>query len=133
MTTTEQQPSGAITSPVTIQRIEGAVLLLAGVVGWISSDLSWWWFALLLLVPDVSMVGYLVNTKVGAAVYNLGHSLVGPGLLLGWAWLEGPHLALALGSVWLAHVGMDRMFGYGLKYDDAFKHTHLGWIGGGQG
>lgn len=130
MTTTEQQPSGAITSPVKIQRIEGAVLLLAGVVGWISSDLSWWWFALLLLVPDISMVGYLVNTKVGAAVYNLGHSLVGPGLLLGWAWLEGPNLALALGSVWLAHVGMDRMFGYGLKYEDAFKHTHLGWIGG---
>ena len=132
MTTTAQQSDRGITSPVTLQRVEGLVLLVGGVIGWVVSDYSWWWFAILLLAPDVSMVGYMIDTKVGAAIYNLGHSLVGPGLLLGWAWLDGPNLALAIGSVWLAHVGMDRLFGYGLKYEDAFKHTHLGWIGGGK-
>lgn len=131
-TTTQHEPGRLLTSPVTIQRVEGLVLLVGGVVGWIASDFSWWWFAVLLLVPDLFMVGYLANTRVGAATYNLGHTLVGPGLLLGWAWLDGPVLALALGSVWLAHVGMDRLFGYGLKYEDDFKHTHLGWIGGKQ-
>ncbi len=120
-------------APVPIQRIEGLVLLVAGVAAFGASDVSWWWFAGLLLVPDVSMVGYLANPSTGASVYNIGHALLGPGLLIGWHLLGGPVAALAVGAVWLAHVGMDRLFGYGLKYDDDFKHTHLGWIGPDRG
>lgn len=105
-------------------------MLVFGIAGWVSSGMSWWWFALLLLTPDLFMAGYLGGTRAGAVVYNIGHSLAGPAALLGWAWIGGPTVALALGSVWLAHIGMDRMFGYGLKFGDSFKHTHLGWIGG---
>ncbi len=116
-------------APVPIQRIEGLVLLVAGVAAFAASDVSWWWFAVLLLVPDLSMVGYLANPSTGASIYNIGHTILGPGLLIGWYLIGGPVAALAVGAVWLAHVGMDRLFGYGLKYDDDFKHTHLGWIG----
>jgi Domain of unknown function (DUF4260) len=116
-------------APVPAQRWEGVALLGAGLVGFASTDASWWWFAGLLLVPDLSMVGYLVNPSRGAAVYNLGHALLAPGLLLGWHWLGGPTAALAIGAIWVAHIGMDRMLGYGLKYGDDFTHTHLGSIG----
>lgn len=119
--------------PVQIERIEGLVLLVAALVLFGQASVSWWWFAGLLLVPDLSMVGYLANPRAGAFSYNLGHSLVGPGLLFLWIWMNGPALALALGAIWLAHIGMDRLFGYGLKYGDDFKHTHLGWIGQGTG
>jgi hypothetical protein len=117
--------------PVQIQRIEGLVLLAAALILFGQTPVSWWWFAGLLLIPDLSMIGYLANPRTGAFSYNLGHSLVGPGLLFLWFWVNGPVLALALGAIWLAHIGMDRLFGYGLKHDDDFKHTHLGWIGQG--
>jgi hypothetical protein len=102
------------------------------VYGFSQSGWSWWWFGLLLLVPDVSMVGYLAKPDVGATTYNLGHTIVFPGLILGWYLLGGPLSALAIGSIWLAHIGLDRMLGYGLKYADDFTHTHLGPIGRGK-
>lgn len=118
-----------MTNPTTMQRWEGAAGLVAGAALFASSDWSWWWFALLLLVPDVSMAGYLITPTSGAALYNLGHSLVGSIGLLVWRLLGGPIAALALGAIWLAHIGLDRALGYGLKYADDFTHTHLGMIG----
>ena len=117
------------TNPIALQRLEGLAFLIAGV--WIFADSaeSWWLFGLLLLAPDLSMVGYLRNPVVGAATYNLGHSLVGPALLIGWGVIADSSLLIALGAVWLAHVGVDRLAGYGLKYSDGFHHTHLGRIG----
>jgi hypothetical protein len=90
---------------------------------------EWWVFLVWLLVPDVSMIGYLVNTRVGAWVYNLGHHqalAIAVGLL--GVYLQSPALQLA-GLVLFGHSAMDRAFGYGLKYPDNFRHTHLGWIG----
>lgn len=92
-------------------------------------EFSWWIFPACLLLPDVSMFGYLVNTKVGAFTYNLFHHkfitiLV---LILGF-WFDHSLLSLA-GVILFGHSAMDRMFGYGLKFNDDFKHTHLGWIG----
>lgn len=115
--------------PIRIQRLEGAALLVAAVAGFDLAGWSWWWFAALLLVVDISMVGYLAGPKVGAATYNLGHALIGPAALLTWWLLKGSPAVLALGSIWLAHIGMDRAFGYGLKQPDRFEHTHLGTIG----
>ena len=116
-------------NPVIVQRLEGAAILAASVFAFHASGWSWWWFAGLLFAVDVSMVGYLVGPKVGAAVYNSMHSLIGPSALLAWWALDGPWFSLALGAIWLAHIGMDRAFGYGLKHADGFHHTHLGLIG----
>jgi hypothetical protein len=118
-----------MSDPVLVQRLEGLALLVAAVVGFAAGDVSWWWFAALLLMPDVSAAGYLAGPSIGAVTYNLGHTLIGPGLLFGWYMLGGPPLVLAVAWVWMAHIGMDRLFGYGLKYPDAFTHTHLGTIG----
>ena len=116
-------------APIAAQRIEGLVMLIAGIIAFSTTDVSWWWFVGLLLVPDFSMAGYLANPATGATLYNVGHSLLGPGLLLGWRWLGGPTAALAGAGIWIAHIGIDRLFGYGLKYSDDFTHTHLGTIG----
>lgn len=89
---------------------------------------GWLWLPLL-LSPDISMLGYLVSPRAGAALYNGGHHK-GLALLVaaaGWAF-HLPGLLLA-GGVLFAHACLDRMLGYGLKYRDSFGHTHLGTIG----
>lgn len=94
---------------------------------------SWWTFLALLLLPDLSMLGYLVNTRVGAWLYNLAHHqgvAIAVGLL--GFYLQNLEVQLA-GLVLFGHSAMDRGFGYGLKYSDHFQHTHLGWIGKGRG
>lgn len=94
-------------------------------------DMAWWVFWALLLVPDVSMLGYAVNTRIGAYAYNLFHHkgvAIAVGLL--GLYLNETSLQLA-GLILFAHAAMDRMFGYGLKYSDSFQNTHLGRIGKG--
>lgn len=92
-------------------------------------DLAWWLYPACLLLPDMSMVGYAVNPAVGARVYNLvHHKLLAVAVLITGFWLEVPYLAFA-GVILFGHAAMDRLFGYGLKHSDDFRHTHLGWIG----
>jgi len=117
-------------SPVAIQRVEGAALLGFAVVVFALGDLSWWWFALLLLIPDLFMLGYLANDTTGAAVYNFGHTMVWPMGLLAWGLAADQRWPIGIGAIWMAHIGMDRALGCGLKLADGFKHTHLGRIGG---
>jgi hypothetical protein len=116
-------------TPIPLQRLEGLALLVLAVVlfGW--SDVSWWWFGILLLAPDLSMVGYLKDPRVGAAAYNVGHWLFWPVLLLAFGIPGGRPVLIAAASIWLAHIGMDRALGYGLKLEEGFTHTHLGLIG----
>ena len=83
---------------------------------------------LTILVPDLFAAGYLGRTRLGAHLYNLAHSTL-LAALMGLGWWQGRPLVLALGLVWLAHIGADRLLGYGLKYDDNFQHTHLGQLG----
>lgn len=91
--------------------------------------LSWWWFVVLFLVPDFSMLGYMAGPKVGAWMYNFFHHFgVAVFCIIFGAWFEIPYLELA-GIVMLGHSALDRTLGYGLKYEDDFKHTHLGTIG----
>lgn len=90
---------------------------------------QWWLFPLCLLLPDVSMIGYLINPKVGARVYNFFHHK----LLAIFVLVLGFYLKIQtvefIGIILFAHAAMDRIFGYGLKFEDDFKHTHLDWIG----
>jgi Domain of unknown function (DUF4260) len=116
-------------SPTAFQRIEGAALLVLALAAFGIADLSWWWFALLLLVPDLTMVGYLANEETGALVYNIGHTLVWPALLLAWGLPTDRPWVVGIGAIWLAHIGIDRALGYGLKLPEGFQHTHLGVIG----
>lgn len=112
-------------SPAAMLRAEGAATLILGTtLYWLNGE-SWWLFALLLLAPDLSMAGYLVGTRVGAAIYNLFHSYPLPAALVIFGLLAGSPLAVAGALVWFAHIGMDRMIGYGLKYQSDFKDTHL--------
>lgn len=88
-----------------------------------------WIFWVLFLAPDIGMLGYLVNTKTGAITYNLlHHKGIAIACYLAGYFLIIHELTLA-GVVLFGHSSFDRIFGYGLKYPDHFKHTHLGWIG----
>lgn len=107
-------------------RLDGLVLFIGSLALFGRTDQHWWLVPLLLFVPDVFMVGYARSTKVGALIYNLGHTYLLPTLIAFYGWYSSHSLVLAIGLIWLAHIGMDRFAGYGLKYDDDFKHTHLG-------
>lgn len=110
-------------------RAEGATTLLVSIAAYALVGGSWWLFVGLLLVPDVTMAGYLANARVGAAMYNAGHTYTVP-LVMGVAgWWLGADLVVALALSWTAHIGMDRMLGYGLKHPTGFANTHLGPIG----
>ena len=92
-------------------------------------NFAWWWYPVLLFTPDVSMLGYLISPKVGAFTYNFVHvKALGIGLYILGAILVYPPLQLA-GLILFGHTSLDRVLGYGMKYPDAFKHTHLGTIG----
>ena len=114
-------------------RVEGLILLLGALLLFTHTHQHWWWIPLILFAPDLFIVGYARSTKIGALTYNLGHSYLLPALLTVYGWQSGRPLLLAIGLIWFAHIGMDRLAGYGLKYDDNFKHTHLGNLSKKQG
>ncbi|MFP5437327.1 MAG: DUF4260 domain-containing protein [Bacteroidia bacterium] len=110
-------------------QLEEAALFALGIYGFSLLPFAWWWFLVLILVPDFSMMGYLAGHRVGAWAYNLFHhrGIAVAIYLLGW-YTSNPYAQLA-GVILFAHSSMDRMFGYGLKYESGFKFTHLGEIG----
>jgi hypothetical protein len=114
-----------LTRPSTLLRIEEAALLLLTLFVYQHLHASWLLFAILFLTPDLFMLGYLLNTRIGAATYNLVHTLTIPLALLLAAYLQHWHLASALALIWTAHIAVDRLLGYGLKYPTFFKDTHL--------
>ena len=112
-----------------ILKLEEIALFLFSIFLFYQLNYSWWWFVALLLTPDLSMLGYLVNSKIGAYAYNLAHHKgVALMVMLAGAYFSNTHLEFA-GIILLAHSSMDRIVGYGLKYTDSFNNTHLGTIG----
>jgi hypothetical protein len=111
--------------PAAMLRVEGATMLAGSVLLYWTGGGSWWLFALLLLAPDLSMLGYLAGPRVGAVAYNVFHSYPLPAALGLVGLFMGVPLAVSVALVWFAHIGMDRLMGYGLKYPTNFKDTHL--------
>ena len=116
-------------APRLILRAEGLALLGVATGGFALTGVSWWIYAVLFLAPDLSVAAYGAGPRVGAMVYNGLHSSVLPALLAGVGAVSENMMVLGIAAVWAAHIGFDRMLGYGLKYGTGFHDTHLGRIG----
>ncbi len=115
--------------PVGFQRVESAGIAALSGVAFVELGFGWWWLAVLFLVFDLSMVGYLRDPSLGAWTYNAVHSYVGPAAC-GVVAVLGSSRGFAFAAlVWAFHIGVDRLLGYGLKLRDRFTSTHLGEIG----
>ena len=108
-----------------IIKLEELAMFLFSLFIFSSLPFAWWWFPILILLPDISMLGYLFNSKVGAIVYNsFHHKALALVVLVSGYYLLQDGLILA-GAILFGHASMDRLFGFGLKYQDGFKSTHL--------
>ena len=128
MNDTQVETQSGMSMPGLLLRLEGAVMFVGILVLYSRVSGDWLVFALLLLVPDVAMLGYKINERAGAVIYNIAHFYALPlalGLIALFAgWTTGVSLAL----IWAAHISMDRAVGYGLKYATSFKDSHLGRV-----
>jgi hypothetical protein len=116
---------GEKTYVATVLQLEGAAVMLMAVYAYHAIGGPWLWFGAFFLVPDLSMLGYLGGVRAGAVVYNVVHTYVLPFVLL-LLWLIVREIdVLQVVAIWVAHIGTDRMLGFGLKDLTGFKHTHL--------
>ncbi len=117
---------GAVRGGVAVVlRGEALTVLVLSVVAYRLLGGGWALFAWLFLIPDLGMAGYLINRRVGAASYNLTHTYILAAALAGFALWRGWRLGELMALIWAAHIGFDRLLGYGLKYAVGFKATHL--------
>jgi Domain of unknown function (DUF4260) len=114
-----------LAKPGILLRLEGAALFALSLYLYYATGAGWGWFFLLFLWPDLFMLGYLANVRIGAALYNLAHFVALPLALLGFSFALNWSRALPFALIWLAHIEWDRALGYGLKYSTFFKDTHL--------
>ena len=94
----------------------------------LAHPLSWWMYALLFFAPDIGMLGYLINTRVGAVTYNYFHHKAVASFLVILGVVVANHFLIMSGLLMFAHSSFDRVLGFGLKYPDSFKHTSVGTI-----
>jgi Domain of unknown function (DUF4260) len=133
MTDATANETGAPTGGVRILlRLEGLVLFLGMTVLYAEWEGSWLLYVVLFLVPDISFAAYLAGPRVGAIVYNAAHAYLAPVALMTFGFAFAEPLVLSIAMIWLAHIGIDRALGYGLKYPKGFGFTHLGRIGKAQ-
>jgi hypothetical protein len=111
-----------------ILKVEEVLMFVLSIVLFAQLHFAWWWYLALFFTPDFSMLGYLVNTKIGAYSYNFFHHkglAVAVGLLGFYLHSE---VCMLAGIILFGHSSFDRILGYGLKFSDSFKNTHLGKI-----
>ena len=106
-------------------KLEGLAVAALSLYAYIHVGGSWWLWLLLILAPDLSMLGYLVNLRFGSYLYNLAHTYTWPIIILAVGWTFDLTALCLLGLIWIMHIGIDRLLGYGLKYPTGFKDTHL--------
>ena len=117
--------------PIWFQRVENGAVAVATTVAFIHAGFRWWWLVVLFLVFDLSMVGYLANPRLGAWTYDAVHSYLAAALAV-LAVTTGERWAAFAALLWAFHIGVDRLLGYGLKFQDRFAHTHLGELRAGR-
>ncbi|CAN7311400.1 DUF4260 domain-containing protein [Mesorhizobium sp. LjNodule214] len=110
-------------------RLEWIAVAVVALVLYALAGASWWLFALLILAPDLSMLGYLAGPRVGAVAYNALHILIVPLPLALAGYVFANPIAIAVALTWITHIAVDRALGYGLKLSSGFRDTHLGRIG----
>jgi hypothetical protein len=111
--------------PRRLLRLEGLALALAALVVYVHMDYGWLALLLLILAPDLSMIGYVAGPRIGALAYDALHTTIAP-LALGAVGIVAESATpIQLALIWLAHIGTDRAIGYGLKYPSGFRETHL--------
>ena len=124
------ETTGSVTGGLrTLLRLEGLTLFIGMTVLYAVWDGSWWVYGILFLAPDISFAGYLAGPRAGAIIYNAAHSYMAPVALMTAGFALSSPLVLSIAMIWLAHIGIDRALGYGLKYSKGFGFTHLGRIG----
>jgi hypothetical protein len=111
--------------PRLLLRLEGLAVVVAAVVLYFHEDFGWILFVALILAPDLSFAGYAFGPKVGAIAYDAVHTEIFAVVLGTVGVIAGSGAATRIALIWLAHIGADRLLGYGLKYPTAFKDTHL--------
>ena len=116
-------------TPRVLLRMEGLAVLIAALVCYHAIGASWPLFAGLLLVPDLALLAYISGPRIGALAYNAVHTYIGPLGLTALAYLGIVPNAWPFCLVWIAHIGMDRALGLGLKFSSDFQNTHLGAVG----
>lgn len=109
-------------------KLEEGAMFGFSIVLFAHTDFAWWWYALLILTPDIGMIGYLAGNKIGAFTYNLFHHKAVALSVLCLGWFFGSFWFELIGIILFGHSSLDRIFGYGLKYLNSFKYTHLGWL-----
>lgn len=112
-----------------VLKLEELGLLVLGIYLFNLLDYQWWWFLVLILTPDFSMIGYLFGNKTGAICYNLFHHKAIAILIYLVGIYFGQEILQLAGVILFSHSSLDRLVGYGLKYESGFKDTHLGKIG----
>ncbi len=100
-------------------------MFAAATAVYFGDDHAWWLYVALALAPDLSMLGYLAGARAGALAYDAAHTYVVPITLATVGVLADTRALVAVGLIWIAHIGADRALGYGLKYPSGFKDTHL--------
>ena len=123
---TQSEPGIVAGAPQMLLRLEAAAALAAASFAYSRLGGHWLPFAALFLLPDLSMLGYLAGRRVGAVCYNAGHSYLGPAALGALGISLNVSALLCFACIWCAHIGFDRLLGYGLKYGTSFSDTHLG-------
>ena len=111
--------------PRLLLHAEGAAVFVTATVLFFHGDHAWWLYPLLALAPDLAMVGYAAGARAGALAYDLVHAYVLPVTLGAAGVVADANGLVGLALIWLAHIGADRLLGYGLKYPTGFKDTHL--------
>jgi hypothetical protein len=120
---------GVVGMPNLLLRMEALTLLVASAGIYQAEHGNWLLFTICFFLPDAAMLGYLHNPRIGAVCYNIAHTTTLYGIVGGLGYITNYPLALEIGLIGAAHIGFDRLLGYGLKYPEGFGLTHLGRVG----